>query len=450
MRRLLLISYYFPPNGGPGAQRPAKFAKYLPDAGWETVVLAPAAVQSHWAPADESLSGEIGHVRVERLADGHETNRWRPRVDRHQIWAAEAADRSCDLLKESHFDAVLITMSPFSLAHIGLELRRRVDVPVFLDLRDPWALDGWPTYRSTWHWRIQHRFMRHALRAASGIIANTPEALRALRAAVPDVPGERWAMIPNGYDVSDFVAGPNHSRCSSTLTIVCNGSLPSQELYPSPGLVAIMKRRISFRPEPILPEGRTLYFLLRALRTLRERGHVGADCVRIRSVGILDSATKRCVAESGVADQVELCGYLPHDQSLNELLAADALFLPLHGYQDRARRSLIVPGKTYEYLVSGKPILACLPEGDARELVLRSGRAYLAYPTDEAEVCDALGRLLSDWNLSRVPTSAPDEWLRAYERRSQAQQLAGFLANSTTEENTLHAHSKQMEALTHA
>jgi glycosyltransferase involved in cell wall biosynthesis len=427
MRRLLLICYYFPPTGGPGAQRPAKFARYLPEFGWDVCVLAPElhTVHGKWAPEDPSLNGNTTVVRLERVAHAG-ASLWRPHVDPHQGWAWGSWKRAKDLLTAECFDAVLITMSPFSLAHVGLALKREFNTPVVLDLRDPWVLDAWATYRCKLEWRRHRTFMRRSLAAADGVIANTPEALGSLKHEVPELGAEQWAVIPNGYDMQDLEGLSETYRDPNWLTVVHTGSLHSSELYPSPGLISRAKRCLRYRPESIRPEGRTLKYLLEALRRLRRRRHPDAECVRVRCVGVVDAATERSVRESGVADQVELMGYLHHRESIRALLSADVLFLPLHGYADGSPRSLTVPGKTYEYLASRRPILGALPPGDARDLVERSGAGFVADPCDVEEIACRISELLLLWRAKALPEGAAD-WLGCFERRRQTQQLAAFL-----------------------
>jgi glycosyltransferase involved in cell wall biosynthesis len=107
------------------------------------------------------------------------------------------------------------------------------------------------------------------------------------------------------------------------------------------------------------------------------------------------------------------------------MVKTDGLFLPLHGLP-RGSRSRIVPGKTYEYLRSGLPILGCLPQGDARDLVEGSGRGYCASPCDVDEIASALARMVSDWRASRLAEAdlAP---IRRFERRALTQDLAATL-----------------------
>lgn len=431
MKKALVIAFYFPPEGGGGTQRVAKFAKYLLRHGWGVKIVA-AATQGRSLRGgnkyDPSLTSELGDVPVVRVPVPDEP--WqRPVLDKHQAWGRGALDAAAEEWKTGEYSVVLITMSPFSLAHVGDALRTRLGAPVVYDLRDPWTLDGWPVYRHAAQWWSHRRFMRRTLTPAAGVIANTPEAGRCIARTLPGLPAERLTVIPNGYDAEDFEGLSDIAPDPSVFTLALTGSVLSGVLYPPKGLVKRAKKLAEFRAERMAPEGRTLKFLLDAVRLLRERKHPLVARLRVVVAGSNDEATARSVRESGVAEQVNLMGYLPHAESVRWLRRADALFLPLHDLPIGAR-SRIVPGKTYEYLASGRPILGCLPHGDARDLVERSGVGYIARPTDAHEIAERLDEMLTAWSAGRLP-GGPAPWVAEYERAQQALALGRFLDRVT-------------------
>ena len=210
------------------------------------------------------------------------------------------------------------------------------------------------------------------------------------RPVPPGLP-DRLTVIPNGYDAEDFEGLDEVRPDPARFTLALTGSVLSDVLYPGRGVSERIKRAVRFRAERIYPEGRTLKFLLEGVRLLRERGHAHADKLRVVVAGSNDTSTERSVRESGVADAVEL--WVSPAQRVGAMLRrADALFLPLHGLP-RGARSRIVPGKTYEYLASGRPILGCLPEGDARDLVEGSGVGFVAPPCDASAIASRLGEM---------------------------------------------------------
>lgn len=432
MKRLIIVSYYFPPDGGAGTQRAAKFCKYLPTFGWTPVVVTRAGDSGgRWAPPDPSLTADIGPcTQVIRVAVPDRRSgpaRCGPCVDRCQPWVGSAYEQVAEIVRSWGADAVLITMSPFSLAHLGNALVRDSHVPVVLDLRDPWALDGWPMYPTRWHWLRDRRLMRRSLAGAAGVVMNTPEARRAVLEDVRGLDPDRVTAIPNGFDADDLGRWEPHDRDGRFL-IVHAGSLHSYVLYPSRRLSDRVKRLVKYRPEPIRPEGRTLYYLLRAIQRLRAVGHPVGERALVTLVGDVDDQTRQSIRDAGMESAVQLLGYLPHKESVRWLSRADALFLPLHGLP-AGRRSRIVPGKTYEYLAAGRPILGCLPAGDARDLVQACG-GFCADPCDPEEIAAALERI-HDSAADRPRAVPQPDWLTRFERRSLTGHLAMFLTRIT-------------------
>jgi glycosyltransferase involved in cell wall biosynthesis len=436
VKRVLVISYFFPPDGGAGTQRAAKFCKYLPDCGWEATVIArdPAAAHLRMVPADAALLSDVGPgTRVVRVAEQANESDWAaalPRIDVGYAWLEPAVAAAKTEIAQRRAEVVLITMSPFSLAFVGQRLQRETGIPVVYDLRDPWALDGWRLHGTRRRWRRDLGVMRSTLTTADGVIANTPEAAQAMVDAFPTLSPERVAVISNGYDAEDFAppapALPD-PRSAPQFRLVHTGTLHTDCLYMYRGLLGWAKRLRHHRPEPIQTSGRTPLHLLKAIGILRARGDPCGESIRVRLVGGDDPQTRRCVRESTVAHCVELTGYVSHPESVRQIRAADALFLPLHGLP-RGRRSLIVPGKTYEYLATGRPILGCLAPGYARDLVERSGRGFCADPCDAPGIARALRRLCDCWRSGRLQASADTAFLASCERRFLTGQLAAFLS----------------------
>lgn len=413
---LLLLAHYFPPDGGPGAQRPRSFARHLPGLGVRCTVLTRAvpAQRGDFDPADEQGLDAVRTATVVRAA----ATAW-SEFPAALLAAGErlgAADRP---------DVVMATMSPFELAPVALQLAHRYGVPAVLDLRDPWALDGVQDHRTRWHWCREFAAMRAALTTADGVVANCEESRRAIVAALPATQ-DRTVVIPNGWDALDFAGETPVVEPGPTLRLVHGGSFLCGELYSHERPLRRILGWLRHRPEPIDPRGRTPAPLLAALRRLRERGHPAGAAVRLVVVGRPDAPLQRCVRESGVADAVELAGYLPHAATVRALREADALFLTLHGLPP-VRRARIVPGKTYEYLAAGRPLLAALPAGDARDLVATSPRAFLADPCDADSLAAALADLHAGWRAGELRAAAFSPQLAQFERRVLAIRLVDFL-----------------------
>ena len=430
---LVIVAYYFPPDGGAGAQRPLKFAKYLSKLGWRvSVVTHPGKAAQSWTrPADDSLReeaerdfpGEI--IRVAEPAGAQ-----RGTIDAMEAWSVATADAVKELAQRGGADAVLYTMSPFSLVRSAECVRRSCpDLPIILDFRDPWALDGWQAQRTRWHWNRVFREMKAAVESADGVIANTPECGRLFREHFRGLPADRLAVITNGYDAADFEGDAGAptlwDAADGTLRIVFSGSLCTRVMRFYDGHRGRLKRLIGHAPERIDYSGRTLIHVMDAINRLREAGEPLADRIRIDVRGGEDAADRESVERAGLTERVRFHGYVAHDESVRHIRLADALLLPLHGLP-RGQRSRIVPGKTYEYLATGRPILGLLPEGDARDFVEASGRGAIADPCAPQEIAVALRRL-PDLVREFPVGCAPDESVRRFERERLTNDLAEFV-----------------------
>lgn len=419
--RVAIVSYYFPPIGGAGTQRAAKLCRYLGEFGWVPSVVCAAPTE------DDAGRGVAARFLDERmlgsdLPEGLEV--YRVAADLPGPWVADAQAHLDALIDRGAVDAVLVTMSPFWLAPIAQHLASRV--PVVVDLRDPWALDGVPIYRHWWQWRKDLARMSRTLSAAQRVVLNTPEARRAVLKRFPNLDPLRVHAIPNGFDPEDFGgAAPRPRPEGLRFMLVHTGTFLTRQSLPPAGLAGRLKQRLHYRPEPIRPIGRSIGPILEAIDRLRRDEPSLMEGFRFVHVGNLDEATKSWIDRSPAGDLVDAVGYVPHDESVAWLLGADALFLHLHGLPP-GHRARIVPGKTYEYLASGRPILGALPEGDARDLLSSRGRAELADPCDPAEIAAALKRLIEEGDSRAVPPLS-DDGLAAFDRREIARRFGEAL-----------------------
>ena len=422
MRRVLFIAYYFPPLGGGGVQRSVKFVKHLPSFGYEPlVVTGPAQVEGLWSPADPSLVDDVApETQVERVqvAEPPGPSRLRSRAERwaglprqfSRWWvdgvveAAAAAGGDVDL--------VYASMSPFETATAAAGLARRLQKPWVADLRDPWALDEVSVFPTAAHRRLELWRMDRSLASASAVVMNTDEAARAALESVPSLASKPVVTIPNGYDEDDF-EGPAPQRADGVFRIVHAGFAHTEP-------VAGRASRVlggAVRGYDLMT--RSHIHLLEAVDALLRRRPELRGTLEVHLAGQISPGERERIA----ADHVRIHGFMSHSHTIELQRSADLLFLPMHDLP-RGYRALTVPGKTYEYLASRRPILAAVPDGDARDLLAASGSAFLSPPADVARMAEIVEDQVNRARRGGPAPTPHTDFLARFERRHLTGRLA--------------------------
>jgi glycosyltransferase involved in cell wall biosynthesis len=387
LRRVLFLAYYFPPSGGAGVQRSLKLSRYMGNHGYEPVVVTtPEVANTRWTPLDSSLSAEIpAGMEVLRIDGSHPADRegWRARAERwcrlSPPWAAWWRDGAISVgSRVSSVDLVYASMSPWESGEAAEAISQSLDVPWVADLRDPWALDEMSIYPTAIHKRLEQSRMRRTLESASAIVMNTREAAAALRRELPGLAHILVTSIPNGFDSQDF-ARPSLRR-SDKFRIVHTGYLHT-DLGRRHRRNGPMRKVLGGATSTIDILPRSHIFLLQAVDRLLRNDPELSTILEVHLAGLLSEADREALRQhTRHPEIVRLHGYLPHDETVALVQSAGLLFLPMHDLAAGAR-ARIVPGKTYEYLGSGRPVLAAVPDGDARDLLIEAG-ATVCRPRD--------------------------------------------------------------------
>jgi glycosyltransferase involved in cell wall biosynthesis len=371
-------------------------------------VTCPAAVEGRWTPHDRGLLDELPEgTEVLRLAgpEPAPNTGWRGRAERwldiepwRRWWVEGVVEAG---LGAGDFDLVYAWMAPFETAQAAERIARARGVPWVGDLGDPWALDEMVVYATGIHRRRALAEMRKRLGRADALVLSTAEAAEQMRAHVPGLAGKPVASIPNGFDADDF-DGLLEPRTDNAFRIVHTGYLHTELGLRHRRTRRVRKLLGGAAPDlDILP--RSHVFLLEAIDRLVAEDPSLASTIELHLAGVLSPAD-RAVAEGSPV--VRLHDYLPHAETVQLLRGADLLFLPMHELP-AGRRARIVPGKTYEYLGAGRPILAAVPDGDARDILAASGCARICRPSD-VDALEAALRAELERFRSGAPAARPD------------------------------------------
>jgi glycosyltransferase involved in cell wall biosynthesis len=406
VKRVLMVAFHFPPQrGSSGIQRTLKFAQYLPDAGWQPLVLSahPRAYEdaggaAYTGPAEVTRAFAVDTAR--HLAVRGRYSRLLALPDRWAGWFLGAVPAGLRLVRGRRPQVIWSTY-PIATAHlVGLALRRLTGLPWIADLRDPMIDDAYPT--DPWMRRASAWIERQTVRHCARAVCTTPGAVRSYRLRYPDVPPQRFCLIENGYDEQEFVAaippGGTPPRAPAAPFVLLHSGI----VYPS-----------ERDPGP----------LFAALGRLQRAGALDAATFRLRlRASVHEDLLARLAREHGIENLVEIAPPLPYRAALAEMREADGLLV-----LQAANCNDQVPAKLYEYLRVGRPILALADaQGDTAALMCAAGIDTVAALDDTAAIETALPRFLALARAGGAPLAPPD-FVAAQTRRARTLQLAELL-----------------------
>jgi glycosyltransferase involved in cell wall biosynthesis len=411
VKRLLLVSYYFPPLGGSGVFRPLRLAKYLPRLGWDVTVLT--ACERVRVLKDPSLVDEVpSTVRVVRARSFEprtlfiacrrlglrrlvrRIEPWFMVPDDQRGWVPCAAARGLRLLHECPHDAVATTAGPYSAHLVGRALHRDTGTPWVADFRDEWTTNPYlrDRYPTRWHRRLNRRLESRVLREADRVTCVSRPWLEALRGVVPDVDGRKFVVLPNGYDAEHFADGP--ARPPDRFRVVYTGTFYGHR-----------------SPESFL-EG---------VRRAVAAGRIPRDDLQIVFMGHGDAGRRTDPSLDGVLREV---AHRPYFESLDLMRDAALLLLVVPPEGGAGNHT----GKLFPYLASGRPILALAPEGNvAAERVRTSRSGHVVSPDDPDAIALALAERHAAWRRGEMLPDQDRESIARYAADRQAADWAALL-----------------------
>jgi hypothetical protein len=430
-RRLLLVSYHFPPVGGAGVQRPAKFARYLPEFGWDVSVLQcsnpsvplldPSLLKD--LPADlvtvkartlepgyatKSASGVSGQARsgaraavgglIRRLA----TMALQP--DPQVLWLPAARRAGRALLARMPHHAILATAPSYSNLVLGAMLKRRSGLPLLADYRDEWDVSSayWENApRDAVSRRVQGMMQRRVLRSADAVIATTQASTARLAERASEAGAHPITeCIYNGWDPGDLADATD--------------AMPA--VPPTPGKFRLVYTGTLWNLTSIEP-------VVLAVEQLAAHHPTLAARLELVILGRKTPDQEQLLARlQATPTVIHLPNYAPHHVALATMRSADALLLLLSDVPGAER---VAPAKLFEYLAVDRPMLAVTPDGETAGIV----RSVEVDGWRAAHDVNGIAHWLVQRLEGRTTGSLPgrDATRSAFQRRHQAEQLAALL-----------------------
>lgn len=416
--RVLVVAYDFPPHGAIGTMRTLRVVRQLCGRGWQVAVLTgepatylpgtpidsalmegvPAGVEviragavRPWERLQRSLKSRMGSVRPaesgtqesgEPRTDGSPARRRGvvARVarakdvvdaalaipDRESGWLIPAiAAGTAARVRGFKPDVIYSSAPPWTGQLVAAALRQLLRRPWVADFRDPWARAPWRGDRYPFAMRAAARLERFVVRRADRIVFVTAGNRDDFAAHYGEALASKFEAIANGCDPSEFDA--------------------LRGVAPPPNGPFVLLHAGS------LYAGRTPVPLLNGVALAITRGTIDPACLKVRFLGANAMRAVDLPAvcrELGLESVVEFLPRVSRDESLRAMMTASALLLLQPGH------TVSVPGKVYEYLATGRPILAIAEEGEISELMKRSGTGVFVRPDDEAGIADGLAEVM--------------------------------------------------------
>ena len=421
MKRVLVVSYYFPPSGGPGVQRVLKFVRYLPEFGWKPTVLTVDPAYASYPALDSSLLEDVaedievirtkswdpyqlyarlqgkskeavvgvGFVRDSSRSLFQAFARWlRGNVflpDARRGWVRYAAEAALEAMKRQPFDALLTSGPPHSTHLVAHRIQQRISVPWVVDMRDPWSDFQYSaeTRQSSVARAIQARMEERVLSQAD-VVIGVSEYVGELLKGRGRI--KRYQTIFNGFDPADIAIRTRAAASDGPFIIAHVGTF--NWARHSPGLVAALAGPA---------EAAEMHFV----------GHVHERVVK---------------AFQAAGCKVVIVPYMPHQDAVAYMQRADMLLVSVDlGPKNKG----IVTGKAFEYVSLGRPVLGVGPvDGDLAQILTHT-EAGRMFDYEDAAGIGAYIRHYMD--CKGQPFVVNQRAVKSYERRELTRSLGNIL-----------------------
>lgn len=425
MKKVLIITYYFPPAGGPGVQRWLKFVKYLPDFGFQPHVYVPE--NPTYPIVDEKLVDEISdraivikqkifepyalasvfsRNKTRKISSGIIPNKRKQSLlekvflwvrgnlfipDARVFWVKPSVKFLGSYIRENEIETMITSGPPHSLHLIGLELKKQFpDLKWMADFRDPWTTIGYHSaLRLSESSAQKHKQLeREVLNSADSILVTS----KTTKAEFEAITSQPIHVITNGYDVEKIEKQPLDGKFS----LAHIGSFLSD---------------------------RNPRILWKSLRELTKENKEFAKDFELKLIGAVSREILDTIAEFRLDGFVKNLGYVSHKEAIAHQRKSQVLLLV---EIDSEQTKSIIPGKLFEYMVSERPILAIGPEGsDFAEIITQTNTGAFFTYEDKEKLKQKILDFYHQFKLGKLQSHPVG--LQQYSRKNLTQQLAEIL-----------------------
>lgn len=420
-KKLLIITYYWPPAGGPGVQRWLKFVKYLPDFNIQPIVYIPEnptypiidnGLQSEVSEKAIILKSKIkepyglasffGKNKTKKISSGIIPNKKKQSFverillwvrgnifipDARFLWVKPSVHYLKKYIEENQIDTIVTSGPPHSLHLIGLQLKKELGVKWFADFRDPWTTIGYhKALKLSSYAEKKHKALEKEVLNSADTIIVTSKTTKAEFQLITSKPIE---VITNGYDVEKVTKQPLDEK----FTLAHIGSFLSE---------------------------RNPRILWKALKELIKENPDFKKNFQLKLIGAVSQEVLDTINEFQLGDFVLNLGYVSHQEAVEHQRKSQVLLLIEINSEDTKS---IIPGKVFEYIVSERPIIAIGPKDSDFAEIITSTNTGVFFTYDEKEKLKSV--LLNYYELYKNNNlKVHAVGLQQYSRKSLTEKLA--------------------------
>ena len=423
-KKLLIITYYWPPAGGPGVQRWIKFVKYLPDFGIQPIVYVPE--NPSYPIIDENLISEVSEKatiikrpifepygfaaffsknKTKKISSGIIPNPkkqsfldkmllWiRGNVfipDARVLWVKPSVSFLEKYILENDIETIITSGPPHSLHLIGLELKKKCNINWLADFRDPWTTIGYhkalklSSFAANKHKKLEHQVLNSA-----DVIIVTSESTKTEFQSITSKPIQ---VITNGYDIENI----EKQKLDSKFSLAHIGSLLSE---------------------------RNPKILWQCLSELIYENPLFETNFELKLIGAISKDVLDSIHDFGLSKYVNNLGYVSHREAIEQQRKSQVLLLI--EINSEATKS-IIPGKLFEYMVSERPIIGIGPEGaDFSKIIKETNTGIFVNYAEKEKLKSTIEKYFNEFLEGNLSSNAVG--LQNYSRQNLTKKLVEIL-----------------------
>ncbi|WP_396173406.1 glycosyltransferase family 4 protein [Flavobacterium sp.] len=427
-KKLLIITYYWPPSGGPGVQRWLKFVKYLPDFNVQPIVYVPenptypiidnglqsevsdnAIILKNKIVEPYGLASFFGKNKTKKISSGIIPNKKKQSFlektllwvrgnlfipDARFLWVKPSVTYLKKYIQENDIDTIVTSGPPHSLHLIGLQLKKELNIKWLADFRDPWTTIGYhKALKLSSYAEKKHKALEKEVLNSADTIIVTSKTTKTEFQVITTRPIE---VITNGYDIEHVEKQPLDNKFS----LAHIGSFLSE---------------------------RNPKILWQALQELVTENETFKNDFQLKLIGATSKEVLDTISEFNLTDYVLNLGYVSHQEAIEHQRKSQVLLL-IEINSDETKS--IIPGKLFEYMISERPIIAIGPEGSDFDEIITSTNTGVFFTYDKKEELKAV--LLNYYELyqkNNLKVNAVG--LQQYSRKNLTEQLSKLVTRNS-------------------